>query len=186
MSEWDSAKCLAPSVSAKDSSASTLFMLPQKIIEEMPRHPLLRGLFPTAQLDIFPRHQDTMWNGKRVFQRRSLIACLSGRGWVRLGQEEVQQVETDAALLIPPNMPHAYGADEERPWSIIWAHCRGDELPYFQKMPGVSEGHAALYTSPSEPSNGWNSQTFTSDWKAGILSRTCVRQQRNCGSFSRR
>jgi len=112
-----------------------LLVQPQKVIQEMQRHPLLRGFFPTAA-GYFPEAPGHLVERAHGLPEMILIACLSGRGWVRLFHGERLPVLADEAVMIPPGTPHAYGADNEHPWSIMWAHCRGSELIHFQKMLG--------------------------------------------------
>ncbi len=65
-----------------------------------------------------------------------MIVCLSGIGWVKLDGGEPIPVRPNEVIVIPPDAPHAYGADES--WSIMWAHCRGDDLRHFPKLLGVT------------------------------------------------
>ena len=35
------------------------------------------------------------------------------------------QVTSDSYFVLPPGVPHEYGADSEDPWTIYWVHYRG-------------------------------------------------------------
>lgn len=50
-----------------------------------------------------------------------LIVCADGEGWCRLPSGHLP-VKAGQALLIPPGMPHAYGASATHPWTIWWLH----------------------------------------------------------------
>ncbi len=52
-----------------------------------------------------------------------LIYCVRGRGWLRMDQ--TWRIGPGQALAIPPGTPHAYGADEDDPWTIYWVHMAG-------------------------------------------------------------
>ena len=121
-----------------------LVVLPQAVIARMQSHPLLRGCFPSAT-GYFPKAPGHLVERENGVPEMILITCLSGRGWVRLAYGEVIHVDADSALLIPPGTPHAYGADDALPWSIMWAHCRGDDLPQFQELLGVSSASPLLH-----------------------------------------
>ena len=38
------------------------------------------------------------------------------------------RVTPSTAALIPPRVPHSYGADDHDPWTIWWCHVRGSDL----------------------------------------------------------
>ena len=63
-----------------------------------------------------------------------LIVCANGWGWYDLGEGR-QRLEAGQALLIPANTAHVYGASQEDPWSIHWAHFVGLEGDYFSCLP---------------------------------------------------
>lgn len=80
-----------------------------------------------------------------------LIVCLAGRGWFRLGtgrDAPGQPVHAGTALFLPPGMAHAYGANEEEPWSVEWAHFTGPEGAAWLQRLGVSVERPALAYSP--------------------------------------
>lgn len=43
-------------------------------------------------------------------------------GFVLLAND---QVTSDSYFVLPPGVPHEYGADSEDPWTIYWVHYRG-------------------------------------------------------------
>jgi len=52
------------------------------------------------------------------------IHCIDGEGWSRIGGNTFR-VRRGQALVIPPGVPHAYGADPLSPWTIYWIHMAG-------------------------------------------------------------
>jgi AraC-like DNA-binding protein len=60
-----------------------------------------------------------------------LIVCLQGAGWVRSAERTFEILAGDCVWL-PSNSPHAYGAAGLRPWTIVYAHFTGDEVPAWQ------------------------------------------------------
>lgn len=110
-----------------------LVVLPHSVRSQMQSHPLLSGLFPTAG-GYFPEAPGHLVRRVKGLADTILIVCLSGSGWVSLGDDAPLPVRANEAVFIPPHTPHSYGADSETPWSIMWAHCRGRDLPAFQDL----------------------------------------------------
>ena len=50
-------------------------------------------------------------------------------------------------MFVPRNAPHAYGAEDDDPWTIVWAHAVGRELPYFLRQLGITLGSPKLRLS---------------------------------------
>jgi len=124
-----------------------LVVLPDGVIRTMRGHPLLRTLFPTAT-GFFPEASGHLVERPDGAPDLILIACLSGRGWVRIGDSGPVAVEADEILLIPAGTPHIYGADREMPWSIMWAHCRGNDIAHFVGLLGVTPREPVLCLPP--------------------------------------
>jgi AraC-like DNA-binding protein len=53
-----------------------------------------------------------------------LIFCTKGKGWAEIDGCRFT-ISAGAVLFIPAKKPHAYGADNDEPWSIHWAHFAG-------------------------------------------------------------
>lgn len=107
-----------------------LVVLPQSVRSQMQRHPLLSGLFPTAA-GYFPEAPGHLVRRGKGLADTILIVCLSGSGWVSLHNAPPLSIHANEAVFIPAHVPHTYGAESENPWSIMWAHCRGSDLPAF-------------------------------------------------------
>jgi AraC-like DNA-binding protein len=126
-----------------------LVVLPDGVIRTMRQHPLLRTLFPTAT-GFFPKAPGHLVDRPSGVPDWILIPCLSGRGWVQIGDCKPVTVEADEIVFIPPGTPHIYGADPELPWSITWAHCQGTDLAHFIKLLGVTAQAPVLCLPPGE------------------------------------
>jgi len=118
-------------------------VLPQSLVVEAERHPILRGLFLTAA-GYFPEAPGHLVKRTHGLPEMILIACVAGRGWVTIGGGKKISVQTGEAIIIPAGIAHAYGADDELPWSILWAHFRGLDLDAFVQMLEVSEADPVL------------------------------------------
>ncbi len=86
------------------------------------------GYFPTARL-----HGRQRKNGA---DGAILIVCTRGVGHCRVG-DRLSTVGPGQALVIPPNLAHAYWADDDDPWTIWWLHVVGGDLPHFFSTLGV-------------------------------------------------
>lgn len=62
-----------------------------------------------------------------------ILTCVAGQGWCRVGGVHHSVVAGQVAVL-PPNVPHSYGASSKNPWTIWWLHVRGRDLKDFLRV----------------------------------------------------
>jgi AraC family transcriptional regulator, arabinose operon regulatory protein len=55
------------------------------------------------------------------------------------------EIHAGDLLVVPPEVPHAYGADERRPWTIPWFHVTGDHVRALPGELGVSGENPVLF-----------------------------------------
>ena len=117
--------------------------LPRRVIDHAMRQPLLSNLIPTAS-GFFPKAAGHLRERTAGVDQAILIYCTQGAGWCELaGQRHL--VQRGELLAIPPEVRHAYGADEKNPWSILWLHVVGTTLtPLLHEM-GVSLERPLLF-----------------------------------------
>ncbi|MBD8068703.1 AraC family transcriptional regulator [Bacillus sp. PS06] len=116
-----------------------LFILPEYVIDDISKHPLINPLFVT-DIGYFPlakHHYRERFDG---CDTHIIIYCAEGRGWVELHNEKKFILESHMLMVIPAGTPHRYGADEEHPWSIYWFHLKGDEMLSFIDSFGLNDG----------------------------------------------
>lgn len=111
--------------------------LPGPIQETARRHPILRNLHAT-DAGFYPDAAGHRMERKRGASAAILIVCLAGRGWVELGAP-ARPVRPGQVILIAPGQAHAYGADLAEPWTIVWAHFRGEELEAWWRLLGLPQ-----------------------------------------------
>jgi AraC-like DNA-binding protein len=97
-------------------------------------HPLLRGLLAT-DAGYFPHVQGHRVERPLGAATHLMIACTHGHGWVRLNGRR-QPIEPGDVVWLSADVAHAYGAAEQDPWTIIWVHFRGAEVPAWQQQLG--------------------------------------------------
>jgi AraC-like DNA-binding protein len=56
--------------------------------------------------------------------RDTFVYCTAGHGWCRVGGQELT-ICPGELLVIPADVPHAYGADAKTPWSVYWFLAEG-------------------------------------------------------------
>ena len=69
--------------------------------------------------------------------------CVEGRGWVAdIDNPDGARIVVDPGdvLIVPPNTPHSYGADENDPWTQLWFHATGARVEGFLAQLGVKGG----------------------------------------------
>ena len=104
-----------------------IVVLPASVVRNASEQPLFSGLLAT-DIGWFPRaagHRRARPDGaaETVF-----LHCVAGAGWCELGGRRHPVREGDLVAL-PPRATHAYGADEQRPWTLRWFHLIGGDLP---------------------------------------------------------
>jgi AraC-like DNA-binding protein len=94
------------------------------------------GHFPSATHHFVERPEGT--------SETILIYCTDGFGWCEMGGHR-HSISEGWALLIPAETPHRYGADEEVPWSILWAHVAGTDVSDYLEALDVSAASPLAY-----------------------------------------
>ena len=115
-------------------------VLPPMTVEAEQQDPLVSSLYIT-DIGYYP-HADGHYRERREpIGEYVLIYCMKGEGWYEIrGKRDMMPgerteryaVREGQYFILPPGLPHAYGASKEQPWTIYWIHFTG--------------GHAAVYS----------------------------------------
>lgn len=97
----------------------------------------LRQLY-ICSLGYYPKAEKHYTYRKKGLPENFLFYCVDGKGWYKIGERKYQ-VSTNEFFMLPQNVEHAYGSDDEHPWSIYWIHFGGESLPELNKMPVVQK-----------------------------------------------
>lgn len=126
-----------------------LFVLPAPVRSNATVHPLLRGLLVT-DAGYFPKAEGHRAERPQGCSTHLLIVCLRGAGWLRPGSGRVQGAAAGDLIWLSADSPHSYGADADDPWTIVWAHFRGEEVSWWQRELGWTgqDAVAKFHTSP--------------------------------------
>jgi AraC-like DNA-binding protein len=112
-------------------------MLPERAIASAMRdHQLLRGLM-AAGAGYFPKAAGHLRRRPEGTNQAIFIYCVKGGGWCELGGQ-LHTVREGDLLVLPPQMPHTYGAHVSNPWTIHWAHAVGESLREYLAELGVT------------------------------------------------
>ena len=106
-----------------------IVVLPQSVVQHAQKQTLTAGLMPT-DAGCFPRAAGHLRQRDNGVEQAVFIYCVKGRGWCELGGER-HSIEAGELLVIPPQVPHVYGAEEKNPWTIHWFHAQGHLIAGF-------------------------------------------------------
>jgi AraC-like DNA-binding protein len=87
-------------------------------------HPLIKPLFVT-DIGYFPRAVHHYRERRAGCDENILIYCTEGSGYIELPHFKYC-LATGDAFCIPAETAHRYYADADNPWTIFWAHFKGD------------------------------------------------------------
>ncbi len=118
-------------------------VLPRSVVSSWFEGDPLFDLLPT-DVGHYPKAQWHFVERNEGVAQSVLIYCTEGSGWVRFGDLDLTILPGDA-VLIPPHVPHAYGADHESPWTIYWVHLAGPKLPAVFRVLGLGRERALLH-----------------------------------------
>ena len=112
-----------------------LCVVPRPAVAEALARPVTRRLVVT-DAGWFPHADEHLRVRPGGADEAIVIVCVDGGGWVDLDGTRVR-VTPATAVLIPPRVPHSYGADADEPWTIWWCHVRGSDLADLWSAIGV-------------------------------------------------
>lgn len=135
---------MPPSASARRQAegfpGQRLVVLPPTIVARARRLPFGAELLPT-HLGRFDRAAGHFVERSRGRPEHVLLVCLQGEGFVATpGRRQVLTEGT--AVLLPPNKAHRYGANADRPWSLIWMHLVGSQAKRLEEVFNPAPAHA--------------------------------------------
>jgi len=119
-------------------------MLPTQVVAVALRQmPLLRGLLATGA-GYFHKAAGHVRRRTEGTDQTILIYCVKGAGWCESAGQR-HPVRAGDLLVLPPGLPHAYGAHPSNPWTIHWAHAAGMNIPDYLKELGVSSRNPLVW-----------------------------------------
>ncbi|MGH7977999.1 MAG: helix-turn-helix domain-containing protein [Limisphaerales bacterium] len=116
-----------------------IVVLPQATVEAAKHNNILKLLFPTS-MGYFPKAAEHLRARESGAAQTIFIYCVRGCGWVVAGGRR-RDIKRDQLLILPANVPHAYGANKEEPWSVFWFHAIGSSVPSYLEAFGISSSN---------------------------------------------
>ena len=102
---------------------SRMIVLPTSVQKEMERGGVT-SLLHITDIGYFPHARYHFRQRSEGVDQYILIYCTDGKGWIQCGETK-HILQAGTFFIIPPGMPHTYGADDFDPWSIYWIHFTG-------------------------------------------------------------
>ena len=105
-------------------------VLPAFLIEELKQDPLGSELYIT-DIGYYP-HACFHYRKRNTEEATEfiLIYCMEGEGWFELDKHRYV-VTANQFFILPEHQAHAYGSNEENPWTIYWIHFNGTKAAFF-------------------------------------------------------
>lgn len=102
-------------------------VLPRPLVRQALGRPLTARLVVT-DCGHFPAAAGHLRTRPSGSEQTIVIVCTDGQGWCELPSGR-RSVHPGQALVLPPGLPHGYGATEDDPWTIWWLHLAGADVP---------------------------------------------------------
>jgi AraC-like DNA-binding protein len=138
-----------PSLRPEGFPGQRLVIIPPAIVVSASRQPVTRDLCVT-HIGAFAAAGGHYIERPRGTSQHILLVCISGKGHAILKSREWQVTPGDL-LFLPPREAHSYGADPRSPWTILWAHFRGERAADYLSMLGVSRDQPLVTVSDTAP-----------------------------------
>ena len=99
------------------------YVIPERILSIVKNNPLISDLYIT-DIGYYPKASHHFRERTEGIDQTILIYNVEGTGTIKTANRLIQLLK-DHFLIIPPQTPHAYYADNQSPWSIYWIHFSG-------------------------------------------------------------
>lgn len=120
---------------------SLRYLLPQRLIKLLSKHPLTREVYPVA-FGFYQRAKGhSMQRSKHT--NELLIYCSEGEARLITGKQKLK-VNAGDVIYLPAGEAHSYATPDTNPWTIHWVHFSGSLSGYFQQYLGFSGNNRKL------------------------------------------
>jgi AraC family transcriptional regulator of arabinose operon len=113
-----------------------MLVLPRPMVRDALQRPGTGHLVVT-DCGYFPEAQSHGRSRAAPIRQAVIIVCVRGSGWCRTDAGRFE-VGAGQVVILPPDHPHSYGADETDPWTLWWLHVAGHDLPEFLATTGMT------------------------------------------------
>jgi len=110
-----------------------LIVIPKKIVSEfLTKDPITRQVFIT-DIGYYPKAMFHYAERLHGISQHIIIYCIEGHGWIEVNKKRID-IAPSQFIAIPANTPHKYGANKTHPWSIYWAHFKGENAAFIAEL----------------------------------------------------
>jgi len=110
-----------------------LIVIPKKIVSEfLVKDPVTRQIYIT-DIGFYPKAMFHYAERLHGISQHIIIYCIEGYGWIEIDKKRIN-ISPSQFITIPANTPHRYGADKKDPWSIYWAHFKGENAAFIADL----------------------------------------------------
>jgi AraC-like DNA-binding protein/uncharacterized RmlC-like cupin family protein len=128
---------------AEGFTGQRIVVLPRAVVSAALQQKLLCEVLPT-DAGFYAKARGHFMERRAGVDQSILIYCLKGQGWCEIGGTR-HEIRAGDLLVIPSGVPHAYGADSRRPWTIYWAHVKGENHLLLLKELGITQDKPVLW-----------------------------------------
>jgi len=107
-------------------------VLPKNVVRQCEKLSVIQDLYIT-DIGYYPRAKFHYRERPQGADEHILIYCVSGCGYCDMGKKKLQ-INPNEYLIVPQGRAHAYGASEEQPWTIYWAHFKGKLADHLSEL----------------------------------------------------
>lgn len=97
--------------------------VPKALIKKCQQNTLISNLY-ISRMGFYPKAANHYFQRPNGFSQAVLIYCTDGKGWITYESQKIY-LKANELFLIPAGVPHTYGSDQDKPWSIYWIHIAG-------------------------------------------------------------
>ncbi|MDR3336450.1 MAG: AraC family transcriptional regulator [Treponema sp.] len=110
-----------------------LLVVPEAFLTNFLRNSL-SGFLTVTSTGYFPHAKGHYIKRAGGYGAALLLYCSSGSGFYSILGEEHRTLKPGEAIILPPHVPHEYGASEDNPWTIYWVHLKGSCFQSYYDM----------------------------------------------------
>lgn len=110
-----------------------LIVLPKKVINDFLIKDAITKQIHITDIGYYPKASFHYAERNAGIGQHIIIYCIEGSGWVEINKKRID-IGPSEFIVIPKNVPHKYGASENKPWTIYWIHFKGELSTYIVEL----------------------------------------------------
>jgi len=114
-------------------SGQRAIRIPKMVADSLETNPITNSLY-LINIGYFPSAKFHYRERSTALKEHVLIYLVKGSGWFRVGSV-IKHVRENQYFILPAGRPHAYGSDENNPWTIYWIYFKGTLAEHFVDSP---------------------------------------------------